>query len=243
MDLIYNLNGLVHWDERDIRLRNQFASHFAFELSAALRGMNQQWTILQTEAPILTPVELINPNYTEGDVWFQTGEAKLVMRPETTPGSYAYARHLFDGQLVRPPLCIWQMGKSFRREQDQPTKHMRLKEFYQQEFQCVYTDDTANDYHAGVLDPVRRMISEMVGLPTRIVDSDRLPSYARVTKDIEVDNGDKWMEVASISLRTDFPGTVKFSTKKGMVEKGLLVVEVAIGLDRCVYCFNRRPIL
>lgn len=116
---------------------------------------------------------------------------------------------------------------------------MRLKEFYQQEFQCVYTTDTKNDYQEAVLEPVRKMIGEMVGLPTRIVESDRLPSYSLRTMDVECNNGDKWMELCSISKRTDFPQKARFVTKKGIVEKDLEVLEVAIGLDRCVYNFEQ----
>lgn len=165
---------------------------------------------------------------------------QLVLRPETTPSSYVYAQHLLNTHAgVKPPFVIWQTGKSFRREQDQVTKNMRLKEFYQQEFQCIYTADTMNDYHAAVLEPVRKMIGEMIGKPTRIVESDRLPSYSEITMDVEVDNGDKWMEVCSISRRTDFPGKVRFQAKKKIVEKDLLVLEISIGLDRCVYNFEQ----
>lgn len=53
--------------------------------------------------------------------------------------------------------------------------------------------------------------------------------------DIEVDNGDKWMEVASISRRTDFPVTVSLNGKSGIRELSVKVLEIAIGLDRCVY--------
>ena len=71
----------------------------------------------------------------------------LALRPETTPGSYAYAQHLLNTHSgYKPPLCVWQAGKSFRREQDQVTKNMRLKEFWQQEFQCIYSSDTLNDW-------------------------------------------------------------------------------------------------
>ena len=75
----------------------------------------------------------------------------------------------------------------------------------------------------------------MVGFPARIVESDRLPSYSKRTMDIEVDNGDKWMEVCSISLRTDFDKKAIFQAKKKVVEKELLVLEIAFGLDRLVY--------
>ena len=66
-------------------------------------------------------------------------------------GSYAYAKHLLNTHndtKVRMPLVVWQHGKSFRREQDQPTKFMRLKEFHQLEFQCIYSLTTGADYAA-----------------------------------------------------------------------------------------------
>jgi len=39
-------------------------------------------------------------------------------------------------------------------------------------------------------------------------------------------------------MRTDFPIRAKFQAKNKVVEKDLLVLEVAIGLDCCVYNFN-----
>lgn len=253
MEHLYEVNGLIFWTEREIRLRNVFAEHFRAEVRNTLVNINSAWSFWQIEAPILTPRHLINVNYTNEDVWVQEGD-ELVLRPETTPGSYQYAvellRHGFDmphypgtkkwKKPIKPPFVVWQVGKSFRREQDQVTKNMRLKEFYQQEFQCLFTEDTKNDYQAAVLPAVERMIGEMVGLPTRIVVSDRLPSYSLATMDVEVKNDDKWMEVCSVSVRTDFPEKARFQTKKGIVEKGLLVLEIAIGLDRCVYNFLQR---
>ncbi|MNL22477.1 hypothetical protein D3C87_1833240 [compost metagenome] len=58
--------------------------------------------------------------------------------------------------------------------------------------------------------------------------------------DVEVDNGDKWMEVCSISLRTDFPEKFKFTHKGVQKEKDLLVLEIAVGLDRVVYNYLQR---
>jgi glycyl-tRNA synthetase len=237
----YNINGLVFWNEEEIRLRETFRDYFARTIQNALLALNPQWKFHFVEAPLLTPRDLLNVNYTSEDVWDQqvpamSGEAPLTLRPETTPGSYAYAQYLLNNHLgVSPPFVVWQAGKSFRREIVQPTKHMRLKEFYQQEFQCIYSADTANDYHAAILEPVRKMIASMVHLPTRLVESDRLPAYSLKTMDVEVWNGDKWMEVCSISLRTDFPEKLKFQSKKGLVEKDALVLEIAIGLDRCIY--------
>lgn len=239
MKTLYDKNGLVFWSENEIRLREQFRDYFADQMRASLLATNPAWRFLQIEAPQLTPRELVNPNYTADDMYVCED---LVLRPETTPGTYRWLRVAFDDSSsgVRPPVCVWQAGKSFRREQDQPTKHVRLKEFYQQEFQCAFTADTANDYHAAIVPAVRGMLADMIGLPARVVDSDRLPAYSRKTVDVEVDNGDKWMEVCSISLRTDFSGPVKFAGKMGVIEHPILVAEVAIGLDRCVYNFLQR---
>lgn len=243
---LFDVNGLMFWDERSILLRRFFADYYKLSIKAALMDMNSAWQFFEIEAPLLTPNAKINPNYTNSDVWQQAvleTETPLTLRPETTPSSYVYAEHLLNSHSgVKPPFVVWQAGKSFRREQEQPSKHMRLKEFYQQEFQCIYTSETENDYHTNILEPVRRMIAETIGLPTRLIPSDRLPDYSLITMDIEVDNGDKWMEVCSISKRKDFPGRAKFQTKKGLIEKDLLVLEVAIGLDRCVYNFNQRKL-
>jgi len=242
MEPLFNVNGLMFWNEREIRLRRQFEDHFAAEMQTILMAENPAWRFIQFEGPQLTPMNLINPNYTHDDVWVQkTGEnGYLVLRPETTPSSYVYAQHLLRTHSgIKPPFVVWQRGKSFRREQDQVTKNMRLKEFYQQEFQCIYTTETKNDYQEAVLEPVKAMIGEMVRLPTRLVESDRLPSYSLRTMDVEVNNGDKWMELCSISKRTDFPDKARFETKKGIVEKDLEVLEIAVGLCRCVYNFEQ----
>lgn len=238
MKHIYEANGIPFFTEKEISLRETIRDFFSREIKQGLLEENPMWTFHHIEAPILTPSTLINQNYTEEDVWFQQNSG-LVLRPETTPGSYAYACHLINSQLFKPPVCVWQAGKSFRREDDQPTKHMRLKEFYQQEFQCIYSADTANDYMVAMIPKVKSMIGEMSrGLPVRIIDSDRLPSYSRRTVDVEINNGDKWMEACSISLRTDFPMKATFTAKGKVIEKELLVLEIAIGLDRMVYCWQ-----
>ena len=242
MDTYYNVNGLAFWTEKEFQLREMFRNYFVERMREALRATNPAWHFLMVEAPLLMPRNLVNPNYTNEDIY--TTSDDLALRPETTPGTYQYIRHLLDDTSsgVRPPVCVWQAGKSFRREQDQPSKQMRLKEFYQLEFQCVFTSDTKNDYHKVLQDPVALMLKDMIGLPTKIVTSDRLPSYSSSTVDVEVDNGDKWMEVCSMSLRKDFPGKARFQGKNAtIIEKDLLVAEVAIGLDRCVYNFLQRP--
>jgi glycyl-tRNA synthetase len=233
---LYTTNGLIFWTKQEIKYRNFIRQTFTDEIEAMLRSENRAWHFFEIEAPLLIPRELINPNYTNEDIWVQeNNEEALVLRPETTPSSYAYACHMLNSNMILPPFCIHQTGKSFRREQDQVSKNMRLKEFYQQEFQCIYAADTLNDYQEKVLEPLRAMFEKIIGKTARIVESDRLPSYSLRTMDIEIDNGDKWMEICSISKRTDFPQKVKFQTKSGSIEKEMLVLEIAIGLDRCVY--------
>ena len=256
MQPLFNVNGLMFWTEEEIALRRNFEEFFARRMKSTLLDINPQWAFHQIEAPLLTPRDLLNPNYTSEDIWVQEGELidaggaqgpqqqhaprELALRPETTPGSYTYAQYLLNHHTgTKPPFVVWQAGKSFRREQDQVTKNMRLKEFYQQEFQCIYTADTGADYHTLILEPVRQMIEDQLMMPTQLVPSDRLPSYSEITTDVEVYNGDKFMEVCSISRRTDFPEKARFESKKGIVEKDLLVLEVAIGLDRCIYNWHR----
>jgi glycyl-tRNA synthetase len=253
MRTLFNVNGLVFWSEKEIKMRRHIEEMITDGLREILLVENKAWVFHQIEAPVITPRALINQDYTEADVWVQKkeypngmkpgrfvsekiNEQEFVLRPETTPSSYTYAEWLLESNMVMPPFVVWQTGKSFRREQDQVTKNMRLKEFYQQEFQCIYATDTLNEYQEKVLEPLRKLVENILALPTRIVDSERLPSYSLKTLDIEVDNGDKWMEVCSISKRTDFTMKKKFGSK----EKEFFVLEVAMGLDRLVYNYFQR---
>lgn len=248
MQNLYDVNSLVFWDEREVDARDRMTRFLADEFRAHLLSVNPAWVFRRVEAPLLTPRSLISPAYTDADVWAQQrlGEHDhdLVLRPETTPSTYVAMRHLLDAQSgTRLPLCVWQAGKSFRRERDQPTKFVRLKEFHQQEFQCAYGADTFADYHATCLEPVRRMLARATDRRTRLVPSDRLPAYSQVTVDVEawVEEDDRWMEVCSISRRTDFPGKVRTQRKRDVVEVDVLVLEVAIGLDRCVRLWSQAP--
>lgn len=297
MNSLYDNNGLIFWSEADIKLRSILEDFFVLKLKENLKSQNRAFDFYKCEAPLLTPTELINPNYTEEDVWVQDDlfkvetlysytnrgghnldkekldelskkhmrpddqnyfskmvflyeqfinpemdvegallnemiavykelypQSVLVLRPETTMGSYAYAKHLLNPHnttKIMPPLVVYQHGKSFRREQDQPTKFMRLKEFYQLEFQILYSPSTKNDYSLSLIPTVKQMIDDMIG-SCHVEDSDRIPSYAEWTKDVICDK--TGMEVCSMSKRTDY--------------ENMNIIEVAIGTDRCVYNFN-----
>lgn len=231
MEQLYNVNGLIFWTEREIAARKMIESHLYQTVRDSLKEMNRAWELFQIEAPLLTPATFVNPNYSAADMFATEGtqvsatgeEVALIARPETTMGSYAYAKYLLNphhATKVRMPLVVWQHGKSFRREQDQPTKFMRLKEFYQLEFQCIYSPTTAMDYSEKLVPAVAKALQQLVG-EVRVEPSDRLPDYAEWTKDVvRVENG---MELCSISMRKDF--------------EGAKVLEVAVGSDRVVANF------
>lgn len=219
MKSLYEKNGLLFFSEEEIAIRDAFMSRAVMALRLSLMRQNAAFAFYRCEAPCLMPRELVNPNYDEGDIF--TTHDGLTLRPETTLGSYLYARDLLNGHndiKVRPPMVVWQHGKSFRREQDQVLKHMRLKEFHQLEFQIIYSPSTKNDYAPNTIVDVKSVLQEFVG-PCRIEDSDRLPSYSESTKDIICLQNN--MEICSISVRNDL--------------EGYKVLEVAIGTDRVIY--------
>lgn len=222
MNTLYERNGLIFWDQEAIRVRKICEDYFASKLEQNLRSQNGAFYFMQIEAPILTPASFVNPQYTAEDIYTTSDE--LVLRPETTMGSYAYARHLLTHHTkTRLPFVVWQHGLSFRREQDQVTKNMRLKQFYQLEFQILFSPKTANDYSVSMIPAVQEMISNLIG-PCRVEPSDRIPNYAEWTQDIVHESSN--MEVCSMSKRKDFDLAS--------------VLEVAIGTDRCVYHFMNK---
>lgn len=220
LDNPYSRNGLLFWTEAEIHLRETIALGVVDAVTQNLKVQNRGFEIVRVEAPLLTPRDRISDNYTEDDIFVTADD--LALRPETTMGSYAAAVELLNPHRkpkIRPPLVVWQHGKSFRREQDQPTKYMRLKEFYQLEFQILFTATTAKDYSAELIPVVRRTLASFVG-PCRVEPSDRVPDYADWTQDVVREDND--MEICSMSRRRDAPND-------------LVCFEVAVGTDRVVH--------
>lgn len=238
MEFIYDFNALPFFNKKDLLLKDYLVRKIELEIQEILIQQNKAWQFIQIEAPCLIPQQYINSNYTEQDIWMQQtlNHAPIALKPETTPSSYLYLEHILKTQQYLPPICVWQVSKSFRREQDQPTKHCRFKEFYQQEFQCLYTQDTKNDYQHNIIEPLAKMFMDIVCLPTRIVLSDRLPEYSLKTIDIEVFNADKWMEVCSVSLRKDFNYQPLIKNN----HKPCYVLEIALGIERLIYNIQQR---
>lgn len=225
-------NGFLHWEEEEIEIRDFMIRIFSSSVGRFLKSTNPKWDIRRVEAPTISPIEFISSSYLPEELWGISTD--LVLRPETTASTYRYMTHILNNHSKTSlPFCVWQAGKSYRKEQNQPISKMKLKEFWQMEFQCAYSADSKNDYHSAALEPVRNMIEKVIKLPARIIQSDRLPSYSTLTTDIEVLFNKNWMEVCSISLRNDFP------KQKVLPERGISVLEIAIGLDRCVYNWGK----
>lgn len=238
MQFIYNFNSLPFFNEKEIILKNFFISYISLDLKEILKKQNRAWDFIQIEAPSLIPRNLISENYTNEDLWIQESinHSELVLKPETTPSTYAYMLNYIEHQSLMPPICFWQASKSFRREQDQASKHCRFKEFYQLEFQCLYSQDSKNNYQEAIIEDLATMFMNLLALPTRILLSDRLPNYSLKTIDIEVFNGDKWMEICSVSLRKDFPINPIIKNKS----TPCYVLEIALGLDRLIYNYTQK---
>jgi glycyl-tRNA synthetase len=223
---LFDANGLVLWTEEEIKVRRMLEDYFVSSLKTNLLTQNRAFQMFQCEAPLLIPRQFVNENYTEEDIFVTQDD--LVLKPETTSTSYLYAMELLNthnDMKVKPPFVIWQHSRSARNEQDNVLKNMRLKEFYQLEFQILFSETTRNDYYPSIIEAMRKAASDFIG-PCRLEQSDRLPSYSSETTDIVCDRND--MEVCSMSRRHDFP------------DSRIKVIEVAFGTDRCVRNFFER---
>ena len=243
INLLYNnfnnSKGLPFWDKSQIEKRNYIKQYLSSAIENILLNLNQSWRFEEFEAPILTPNELINKNYSTDDYFIiydihenmnvcqieslcLEDERYLSLRPETTMGSYIIAKHLLNNGH-KLPLCVYQAGKSFRKENSEQSmqKHKRFTEFYQLEFQCLYSSSSKADYYNTVITELPKYVQELTKLQVRVVESDRLPDYSNKTFDIEVKTPEKWLEICSISDRKDYSENIRN-------------VEIAFGLDRLV---------
>lgn len=227
----YEIESLRFYDEREIELREMIVSRVSSTVKQTLKSVNSAWNIHRVEGPLLTPRIFVSDSYDEDDIFITQVEkagSQLVLRPETTVSSYMFARKKYVNSKL--PLCVWQVGKSFRVEKSDgaTAAKLRFNEFYQLEFQCIYSIGTKADYRSYLIDAVSKDIAMFTNMPAvRVVESDRLPSYSESTLDIEVEFRGDWKEVASCSIRKDFSEDTR-------------VCEIAIGLDRLVEIYNER---
>lgn len=216
--LYFGIGGLRFWAEDEIERREAFLTLAASTVRRTLSEINPAFRTFRVEGPTLTPRAFVSAAYDDADLFTtnvrKAGQA-LVLRGETTTSTYAWARNSHE----RLPVCFWQAGKSFRTETNDgaSASKLRFNEFWQQEFQVIYRTGTKADYRNALI----RALDSLWKCQTRIVNSDRLPSYSRSTIDIEAPFNGVWKEIASCSLRTDYAPDVE-------------VCEIALGLDRVV---------
>lgn len=217
------------WTESEIAHRDRAVSAISETVKAALAALNPAWRFSRIEAPALSPRDLLSPEYSDDDLWVtpvRHADREMVLRAETTASSYDWVRSMHNrANPFRPPFCVWQVGKSYRREQQSVASRLRFFEFTQMEMQCLYRADTKADYRAAVMPQLERRLAWLCSSESRVVPSERLPSYALSTLDVEVMHLGKWREVASVSIRNDFAPDI-------------LNLEVAVGMDRVVEVFN-----
>lgn len=202
----YTGNGLVFWSEKEIRCRDNWRVTLLEMVSRLLRGINPSIQVMQVETPALMPAD-----WAKGHLPFYRIDERYALRGESTAGTYLVQKRL----LNKLPVCLYQVNKSFRDEEKNSIRlsNYRLREFWQMEFQVFYSDTTKADYHSMFITAVANEQN------WRVVElePDDLPPYSERTTDLEMFDGENWVEVASISTRKDFD---------------FPVFEISFGLDR-----------
>jgi glycyl-tRNA synthetase len=232
-----DLAGLRFWRQTELNLRRRIRDAILDTVQATLNDINQMWVFEEVETPPMMPLGRMSAAYDRSDIFVLQdppgGERPYALRAETTDGTYAIAAHIMRTTKLKPPLCLWQMGYSHRRETSDgaTAAKLRLNAFTQLELQLIYAEDTKAEIATPLRDALAPVVARTTGLETRLVASDRLPPYATETIDIEclLPNGE-WREVASTSRRTDFPSVPGF--------KPCRVFEIAFGMDRMVALTN-----
>lgn len=232
-----DLAGLRFWRQSELQLRRRMRDAILDTVRDTLLVLNQMWAMEEVETPPMMPLARMSAAYDRSDVFVLAdppgGARPWALRAETTDGTYVLAERILRTTRLRPPLCVWQMGTSYRREtRDGATAaKLRLNAFTQLELQLIHAEDTKAEIATPLRQALVPVIARLTGLETRLIASDRLPSYATETIDIECRQPDgEWREVASTSRRTDFPIVPGFKPCK--------VVELAFGMDRLVALAN-----
>lgn len=216
--------GFVLYEEGDLRAREWIVGLLTAHMQDALCRLNRAVRFVRVETPMLTPPDMLQGHAATGfdlvSAGFKKhGDAGMLLRPETTAGTYAAFTTLWPVERERRkemPLVLWQVGKSFRDEQARPFSELRFREFYQLEYQLFASPDSKADYFGECLRAAGRAVRRVTEAEPRFdeVGHSDLAHYSSRTVDVYAGEH----EVAAISARTDMPGT--------------LVVETSVGLDR-----------
>lgn len=209
-------NATVMWSEQDIIKRENLVREIESIIKNTLISLNSAVNMFRCETPILTPALKLQEHISTGFELINAGE-RGYLRPETTAGTYEAFRLMFGDKpeafKKNLPMCLWQVGLSFRDEKNAETMRaskLRLVQFYQLEFQLFCRHGTKAQYLTEALEALTKRFGG------EIVIADELPHYSEYTLDWMIDG----LEVAGCSVRKDW-------------EHGI-VFEIAIGLDRLV---------
>lgn len=207
----YLSNGLVWWDECAIERREAITSRLIGEVRRTIQDMNSAIRFIRVETPCLMPFDWC----TNSQLPYMRTE-NHALRAESTRGTYWVQEHV----QFKLPVCIYQINKSFRDEKSEAMRlsHLRLREFYQLEFQLFYAIGTRNDYHQKFVDSFHFQlgVADVEGLLELVpleLQTEELPPYSTRTTDLNIGK----YEVASLSTRNDFE---------------VPVFEMSFGLDR-----------
>ena len=196
------------WDGDEIAAREHLTAHFAREVEAMLRGSIGTW-LPASKPRRCRPANLMNPNCGDADLWTQP-DTDLVLRPahdgQLRLRTQAPRR---QGVLLMASLRAGRPERAIARNRIRAVANMRLKEFWQQEFQCLFSETTKADYQTLIMEPLAVILGNARRTTARIVESDRLPDYSLKTMDVEADTGERWMEVCSVSVRKDYAESVR----------------------------------
>lgn len=209
-------NATVMWTEAEIIRRENLIREIPVVLFNAWQELNPAVRMARVETPILTPAPKLQSHIDCGFELIGPCGDRGYLRPETTAGTYEACALLYPEAAVlrkRLPLCLWQVGCSFRDEKKSEAMRatkLRLVQFYQMEFQLFASHGSKAPY----LETALNALVAHYGGDVRTADT--LPHYSEKTLDWFI--GD--LEVAGCSVRKDW-------------EHGM-VFEVAVGLDRLV---------
>lgn len=230
----YQIEGLRTWRQSELLLRRRIRDQIVETVQTTLLDLNQMWAFEEVETPPMMPMSRMSAAYDRSDVFVLSdapgGTEPWALRAETTDGSYEAAVRILRTTRARAPLCVWQMGTSFRRETSDgaTAAKLRFNAFTQLEMQCVFAADSTAPIADRVREALVPVVARITGLETRLLlQTERVPAYSMETVDVECRLPDgEWREVASTSRRRDFPEIPG--------QKPLTVFEVAFGADRMV---------
>lgn len=216
-------NATIMWNEQEIEEREALVRIIPAIIKNAWTALNPAVSMTRVEMPCICATDDFASHLAEGfPVMLLHNPPHTMLRPETTASTIAALNIMYPNpnQITKQlPLCLWQVGKSFRNEENSGTMRatkLRLREFYQLEFQLFAMDGTKADFIGAALEALcARFGGEVV--------SADCPHYSDGTLDWELGG----IEIASCSVRNDWDGGVLF--------------EVSIGLDRLVnHILNER---